>query len=222
MRPSGRKALLAAVCALAVMAQAAWADDLYAPAYRGMTGSTTQEWDFITAGTPRPQSTYYYDAPDGTGGITNNPFAKAQGTAAQAWIYGGAWQGGMWSNADVLEFSIPDDMAAGPGTWKDLRLQVTFLAAAAVEPEVMVYHGSQDFSPISSMVYDLGGGRYQLVQDWRTEPNPIQEYVEVTHAATGFAVDQVVIDTICTPEPATLCFLGAGLAGLVTRRLRRK
>jgi hypothetical protein len=32
----------------------------------------------------------------------------------------------------------------------------------------------------------------------------------------------VVIDTRCVPEPATLCLMGAGLVGLVARRIRRK
>jgi hypothetical protein len=34
-------------------------------------------------------------------------------------------------------------------------------------------------------------------------------------------IDQVVIDTRCVPEPATLCLLGAGLAGFAIRRGRR-
>jgi len=216
MRPSGRKAFLAAVCALAVMAQAAWADDLYAPAYRGMTGSTTQEWDFVTAGVHDSQlNYYYYDAPDGTSGITNNPFANPQ-----AWAFGpnATWQGGAWTGFTMLRFSIPNSQVPPAGTWKDLRLQVTFLDASPTPPDVYVYHGSTDFSPFSPTVYPLGGGRFQLVQDWQGEPNPMQEFVEISPLSSGFSVDQVVIDTLCAPEPATLAFTGIGLAGLTLRR----
>jgi hypothetical protein len=38
--------------------------------------------------------------------------------------------------------------------------------------------------------------------------------------APGVYIDQVVIDTICTPIPSAVCLLGAGMVGLVG--LRRK
>jgi hypothetical protein len=36
---------------------------------------------------------------------------------------------------------------------------------------------------------------------------------------TGESIDMAFV---ITPEPATLCLMGAGLAGLVARRIRRK
>jgi hypothetical protein len=72
-------------------------------------------------------------------------------------------------------------------------------------------------------VQPLGDFRYLLVQDWVLEPNPLREFVEIHNSAgSGMTIDQVVIDTRCVPEPATLCLLGAGVAGLAVRRIRRK
>lgn len=53
--------------------------------------------------------------------------------------------------------------------------------------------------------------------DFQFQPNPWNEKIELKFNDTAF-IDQVVIDTICIPEPATLLL---GLGCLVLARGRR-
>ena len=52
------------------------------------------------------------------------------------------------------------------------------------------------------------------------EPNPEWEDVVIEFPFDTY-VDQVVIDTICTPEPATLAMLAIGGMALIRRRRRK-
>ncbi len=81
---------------------------------------------------------------------------------------------------------------------------------------------------------DLGDGWYHSVFEFEVEPNPDYEYITLISknpASTGqnggtnniasIAVDEVVIDTISIPEPATISVLGLGSL-LLARRKRRQ
>jgi hypothetical protein len=206
----------AAALTVAALALTAKGDDLAPPGYRNQAGSTMQAWDFVTPGQGAPPSVYY-PVPDEA---DNNPYGDAQ-----AWVFGSSatyTPPGLWYDFELMRFAVPNRDAPPEGTWKDLRLQVTYGGVAA-PPDVTVYHGRDPFVKEGEYVQPLGDFRYLLVQDWFLEPNPLQEFVEIRNSAgSGLTIDQVVIDTRCVPEPATLCLMGAGLVGLVARRIRRK
>jgi hypothetical protein len=206
----------AAALAVAALALTAKGDDLAPPSYRGQAGSTMQAWDFSTPGQGAPPSVYY-PVPDEANA---NPYGDAQ-----AWVIGSSatyTPPGLWYGFELMRFAVPNRDAPPEGTWKDLRLQVTY-GGVAGPPAVTVYHGRDPFVKEGEYVLPLGDFRYLLVQDWAMEPNPLQEFVEIRNSPqSGMTIDQVVIDTRCVPEPATLCLMGAGAAGAVLGRRRKR
>ena len=217
----------------------ALAEDVRAPAYRGDPGSTTTEWDFMTIGDWGLPGEVNYDGPDdGASGISNNPYGTPTAGATGGEGVGFGWQdglgpgpGGAWVNFGSLGFSVPNDASAPATNWKDLRLQVTFYhpAAPPTTPLVTVtaYPGGTE-TLLAEEVVTLPDdeGWWVLVQDWRLDPNPDGEGIGIRNPVLdefpGYAVSEVVIDTICTPEPATMSLLGVGIAALLGRGRKRR
>ena len=71
------------------------------------------------------------------------------------------------------------------------------------------------------VVEDLALGQWLLdLSVWRIEPNPPHETIVLrSDPMWGAVIDQVVVQTICIPEPLTISFLALG--GLFLRRRRR-
>jgi hypothetical protein len=198
---------------VAALAAAAAGEDIFPADYRGQEGYAAQEWDFITSG-----DTGYggYSAPDGVGGITDNPYGPVMANATGGTYLedqgpgpGGAWQGGS------LMFFVPNRLEPDPDSWKWLRVQVT-----ASGPGFSVNAGStggEQWSRLDEQSADLGSGWQAYAIDWLCEPNPDAESVTIALDA-GTAVSEVIIDTVCIPEPVTLMLTAAGAASVLRRR----
>lgn len=150
------------VVAVVLLAAAplALAEDLRPPEYRGLPGSTCQEWDFMTAGDPAFPG--YYPEPDGTSGITNNPYGTAMAGVIgferlyQEGLGPPGSSGGSWFDFNHMEFIVPNRPDMPADSWKDVRVQVTYYAPDGGGPPLIDVEGAQQ-APVGDVI-DLDDG----------------------------------------------------------------
>lgn len=218
--------LMIACSSMLGIAKWAFADDLNPPPWTrsgAANRSTSAEWDFTgspTAGLPNPL------LPDGnTVPLIKGDFAAAldaafpagaphpSGFANSSLTFTGT---GFINNDEVthpISFNVPNWIDQEP--FKFLRLQVTYTGPAPLT-EVFGFLGVPGDSALvteaaSNPVFGTAGNSLYFYQDWELRPNPDWEQL-VLNVPPGTFIDQVVIDTISTPEPSTIAL---GLIGLL-------
>jgi hypothetical protein len=185
------------------------ADDIYPPWWlRGQPNTTYQDWTFSTS-----QSMFV--APD-------SGFYNPNGTPT-AFISNGQWSMfydnhvGVWTlpvgTNGVIALNVPNTEEDNPYKW--VWTQVTWQSDNGGSPVVLV-DGEQSRLELVTPVGN--GGWMQSVYMSLLSPNPSSEQVLIMGTVD---VGQVVIDTICIPEPSTLALLAAGAAALMVSRRRK-
>ena len=207
-----------ALFATAILVQTALADDLHPPPWqRFQSNTTSQEWVFNTPNLGPPDGNLFFN-PNGTPSMqVNNPsLVNWQSTALG--------RNGVWSifPGGILQFGIPNTPEAHD-RFKEVWAQITW---ASTDPTGVV--SLQPFGPLGSTVetigtIGLGGGWFHSTFHYVLPFNPNFEYYQIiNNSQSKLLVDQVVLDSICVPEPATFVALGLGLASLAVLRRRRK
>ena len=199
----------------------AWAlaDDLNPPAWRGDPGSTFQNWTFSAE-----PANYYDIAPE----VVDNPY----GDPAIIDSYGdnGLWydsyegRDGVWHAYWDFYIDLPNNPVANES--KDIQIQFTYYYddpngwenGRPVLDDVIVMEGTYDFGVIEE--YELGNNWYYSSWYVHIEPNPVFEslYFLADDDYSELIFDQIVVDTICVPEPASMALLAA--LGLLSLRRR--
>jgi len=181
-----------------------FADDLFAPPWRGGDGSTVQGWGFSSPNTV-PSPDIFDTNPYGAPLVRVNPVGD--------WVDLIDGRQGVWPLSGEIDIYIPNLQELCPK--KEILIQLTWKATdiAPFLPNQPVV-GITVADPFESM--EMSRISEYLSNDWvHTEyiidmyPNPFGEWIIIKG---DILVDQLIIDTRCVPEPATLVLLGIGSA----------
>jgi hypothetical protein len=184
--------------------------DVSIPDWRGDPGSTYQAWEFLTPDIP--------PAPD----VVDNPYGDPELVLTQAgdWISSIDGYEGVWPLSGEIDVWIPNRLPTL--WWKDIQIQLTWKPAGLTDPQwddeplVGVTPCIDPYKLIMvSTSEGLGQGWMYSVYQIEAIPNPPCEWIAIKG---DILVDELVIDTICIPEPATVCLLGLGTLTLLLRR----
>ena len=198
------------VMILFLMFNVSWGEDVNPPPWRYSPGSTFQVWEFSTADNPA--------MPDDS---TNpeSPSVLIAGNFIDGTFYNETYAGhqGVWLFEDEMIATIPNFNQLNPT--KEIWVQMTFFADGVANLYVLPEGDENELVIMDQGETEaLGGGWYQSTFHATLEPNPTMEEIWIRPAECTLYVDELVIDTICAPEPATLVLLGLGGLGLLRRR----
>jgi hypothetical protein len=208
----------------ALLSTTVLAEDIFPPPWRGQPGTTWADWEFLTPNpTPLPE-------------VQFNPYGDSSTVVypgfSQTWQQEWGGHVGVWPLSGVAFIEIPNSPVPNP--YKDIWVQVTW-AAQVPGPGGQPYV-SEEYSGLTGSLINqialgptnaqpsppLGDTWYQSVYQIRIQPNPPHEKIVI---GGSIMLDELVIDTYCVPEPATLIMFAAAIASALfagaIRRSRR-
>lgn len=206
---------LLVVC-VSLGATCAYGDDLYPPPWRGLPGTTYQLWTFPnSAPAPLPDVAYnQYGVPS----------AQVWPGTGQVWwdVWGG--RQGVWPLSGAIELYIPN--RPFEGAYKDIWIQLTWAKQAFASVPILstMPQGSVellrqvDIGPTNEPP-PAGANWWHSTYNIRIYPNPSFETIRIDGT---IMVDQIVVDTICIPEPGSLAAMLTGLAGVIGFASRKR
>jgi len=243
-----KKSMLVTSLALLLFSGASVADDFLGPqgvAFRGDPLTAFAGWEFaIDPGQlPAPQGWNFIlpDVGEGYVGWTHGETlytgfggTHADAGAASEWQWqltdaGGSDDGVLIPTptqgaASLIAFNVANWVDRMP--LKNIVVQITYWGDVA---PAVVYVTGQELAGTPGE-YEVNGFHNPIMppfrwdgnhiaEFWLVEPNPDWEQI-VVGVPVGTQLDEVVIDTISLPEPATLMLLTLGAAAVLQRRRR--
>jgi hypothetical protein len=208
--------LLLTVC-LTFLPAAAKADDLNVPPWAGDPGSTHQKWEFNTGPDTNPPPETDLDNPYGDPVLTVLPSGNLPEDSYYEELAGRI---GVWELDGAFVIEIPN--RPDPDPWKWLWIQLTWMPdAQSGVPQIIVEAEDAQAVPITDIELidevetPIGDPWHHITYVYEIWPNPAFETIYI---GGSIFVDEIVIDTICIPEPATMGLLAFGGLPLLRRK----
>ncbi|MCK4342173.1 MAG: PEP-CTERM sorting domain-containing protein [Phycisphaerae bacterium] len=205
----------AVLVSLLVVVGYAYAEDTNPPSWRGNDNTTYQYWEFAS-----PTNPVMADNPGG------NPYGNATATIAgnfpyTMWMAEDQGYQGVWKFEDYFLLEIPNCTVSND--YKEIWLQITFYAEDGADPNFMTLPAMSGAVEVieKSELPLLPGATityWQATYRITIEPNPDFESIYIMPDDCTTFIDELIIDTICIPEPTSLFLLA--VAGLMLRRRR--
>jgi len=213
------KLVALAILASMLLPVVAAAHDVYIPDWRGLDGTTYQQWRFDTPANPA--------VPE----VINNEYGSASASITVG-LMGSGWlddpmlgtQTGIWDiGGDDGQILFDIDNRPLALDYKEIWLQVTYYQSMGGAP-IIDAPGAQLISSQTVLIEEdiMGMGWYLDQSVWRIEPNPSHEKVILTGDPWGSVIDQIVVDTYCIPEPTSIGLLILGSFIAFKKRRQRQ
>ena len=200
--------ILAALAVSAICA-CAFADDLFPPSWRttppGEGFTTFQSWEFGTDTNPSP--------PDVNLNHFGTPVLTVHGDFPYTvWKADDNGHQGVWRFEDWMTLDVPNNPP--PLDFKEIWLQITYSAAEGHDPQVYTLPPESLVESVEKTQLDA----YYWHETFRIiiTPNPNSETIYIEPRDCSLYVDEIVLDTQCVPEPASLLLLA--VSSLLLRR----
>ena len=197
-----------------------------APSWRGNPNTTYQAWGFDNDNSPADLDINVnpYGAPMATITGIDPPLGPPNFIPPNTYWkdYDNGHQG-VWhvhnEPGDSIQIYIPNNPVPNPE--KIIWLQMTYYASGetGAEPEYFTFPDNVSVDLVSKTLLDAHY-YYHSIWEITIQPNPVEEWIIVQPRDCTLYCDEIVVDTICIPEPLSIVLLGFGGLLLPMRRFR--